>query len=334
MSARKKLIPYMEEYDSLFSDNGKIRWLPYIMYFHPANHQSDTVNTDQYGFRYSDWNGERISALDFKQADSIRIIAGSSTVFGIGASSDKHTLASCLTKNDSRSEPWINFGGRSFNSTQELILMMLNKHLFDSVTVKEIVLFSGFNNLGLSRISANGHYNHGAFFNCHDFSTKLSNEQPKSFVKKIFSNVQNEGTSFSFREMDEQLEYATNLTMQHLSCWKLLSKELGCKLTFILQPLASWVKDEVSREERVLFEELDELGSFTEVYGDILSQETYTEYAHLLEDGCQKIEIDFIDISAKLKASACPEDWHFVDRIHFTDSGHNFVSATILESLK
>ena len=73
-------------------------------------------------------------------------------MFGIGASADRHTLASRLTENDSRETAWVNFGGRSFNSTQEMILFCLHRHLLPPI--KEIVLFSGFNDLGLSRLPA------------------------------------------------------------------------------------------------------------------------------------------------------------------------------------
>ena len=53
-----------------------------------------------------------------------------------------------MAERDPRDEFWINFGGRSFNSTQELILFTLHRHLLPPI--KEIVLFSGFNDLGLA----------------------------------------------------------------------------------------------------------------------------------------------------------------------------------------
>lgn len=148
MTARMTLTPQMAEYEQKFTDAGEVRWLPYLMYFHPTDHCSPVVNTDSSGFRYSESLGTNYSVIDGgKNNGPVRLLAGSSTVFGIGASADSWTLASRLTHNDSRGQRWINFGGRSFNSTQELVLFTLNRHHLPRVD--EIVLFSGFNNLGL-----------------------------------------------------------------------------------------------------------------------------------------------------------------------------------------
>lgn len=146
MTARIKLTPQMAEYEQKFTDGGEVRWLPYLMYFHPTDHRSEVVNTDTSGFRYSELLGIQYSVANSRHAKSVRVLAGSSTVFGIGASSDAWTLPSRLAENDPDSKPWINFGGRSFNSTQELTLFTLYRHLLPKVD--EIVLFSGFNNLG------------------------------------------------------------------------------------------------------------------------------------------------------------------------------------------
>ena len=176
MSTIEKLTPQMKAYSSHFADSGIINWLPYTMYFHPFSYTSPTVNTDLMGFRYSDARGCRYSFADLEGISGVRLLAGSSTVFGIGASADRHTLASRLTENDTRPEFWINFGGRSFNSTQELILYVLHRQMLPRVA--EIVLFSGFNDLGLAHLPARYRRAHGAFFNCGDFYDALT--KPRS----------------------------------------------------------------------------------------------------------------------------------------------------------
>ena len=122
------------------------------MYFHPYNYASKTVNTDAIGFRFSEARGATRSVGTIDREQPVRLIVGSSTVFGIDASADRHTRASRLTENDSRPAVWLNFGGRSFNSAQALILFTLHRHHLPKV--EEIVLFSGFNNLGLARLPA------------------------------------------------------------------------------------------------------------------------------------------------------------------------------------
>ncbi|WP_342964927.1 hypothetical protein [Paraburkholderia sp. JHI2823] len=83
-----ELTPQMANCERKFTDAGEVRWLPYMMYFHPANYRSTVVNTDCSGFRYSDRGGIRYSVSDRAGMHSGRLLAGSSTVFGIGASAE------------------------------------------------------------------------------------------------------------------------------------------------------------------------------------------------------------------------------------------------------
>lgn len=174
-SAIERLTPHMAAYAKEFADTGRINWMPYLMYFHPADFRSEVVSTDGHGFRFSEAKGQRYSATGGTTTRSIRLLVGSSTVFGIGASADRHTLASRMSEHDSREELWVNFGGRSFNSTEELILFLLHRHLLREL--REIVFFSGFNDLGLARLPKPMRGQHGGFFNCWDFYAALSPER-------------------------------------------------------------------------------------------------------------------------------------------------------------
>jgi len=332
MTARMTLTPQMAEYEQKFTDAGEVRWLPYLMYFHPTDHCSSVVNTDSVGFRYSESLATRYSVADGAHSSgAVRLLAGSSTVFGIGASADSQTLASRLTQNDSRGQRWINFGGRSFNSTQELMLFILNRHRLPRVD--EIVLFSGFNNLGLARQPENYRGEHGAFFNCHQFFDALAPAQPTSTswrLSNLFGKAQ-EPEPAAPQSMQQQIDYAANLTLQHLDIWRALAADMGAKLTFILQPLAGWVRETGSPEEQQLFAELDQAGNFTDVYGDILQTSVRETYAQRLRVGAQKMGVGFVDITPLLAEALSPEDWQFVDRIHFTDFGNDLVSKLILD---
>jgi len=329
MSFIEKYTPYMSEYSGEFADSGNINWLPYLMYFHPSNHRSKVVNTDEAGFRYSEANGQRYSVADLGSTDGVRIIAGSSTVFGMGASEDKHTLASRMTENDSREESWVNFGGRSFNSTQEMILFSLNSYRLPKV--KEIVLFSGFNDLGLARLPKNMRKDHGAFFMCGIFYNAMENKNNSLFKNWFKGSTDQEDEPIP--SLEEQIDYAASLTLRHLNVWQALAKSLGVKLTFVLQPLSNWVRDTGSKEEQELFSELEEKGNFTEMYGDILTQECLQNYAGKLEQGAKKMKIKFINMSPIISEKTSKDDWLFVDRIHFTDYGHDVVSKLLLNEL-
>lgn len=332
MSSRSRLTPQMMAYQEKFADSGDVRWLPYLMYFHPPGHRSDVVNTDHSGFRYSEKNGQRLSLRSCESSEAVRLLAGSSTVFGIGASADRWTLASRLNDNDTRPEPWLNFGGRSFNSTQELLLLVLNKHLLPPV--EEIVLFSGFNNLGLARLPASQRLEHGAFFNCGDFFNALKPAKAtglKGIGTKLFGSPQ--AVEAPLPTISQQIEYATELTVRHLHIWHLIAQELGAKLTYVLQPLSGWVRPEGCREEEELFSELDRLGRFTEVYGDILRRDVCLQYGQALRTGIEALGVRFINLSPVLSEALKPDQWLFVDPIHFTDDGHDFVSRLLLELL-
>jgi hypothetical protein len=330
MSSRSELTPHMLDYEEKFSDSGEIRWLPHLIYFHPANHRSPVVNTDSRGFRYSERNGTRYSVADREGIESVRLLAGSSTVFGIGASSDRWTLSSRLSENDVRGEPWVNFGGRSFNSTQELLLITLYRHLLPKV--EEIVLFSGFNDLGLARLPVSRHLDEGAFFLCNQFFDAFKgngSSGAKSVVKRMLRGRQE--APGEVPTLDEQMRFAAGLTVRHLDVWRALANDFGARLTYILQPLSGWVRPRGTEEEEALFAELDQLGRFSDTYGDILQPEVCLEYASLLQSSAAKIGVNFVNMATVLADVVKPDQWIFVDRIHFTDQGSDFVAKQILE---
>ncbi|MEK8104163.1 hypothetical protein NKG94_01690 [Micromonospora sp. M12] len=44
-------------------------------------------------------------------------------------------------------------------------------------------------------------------------------------------------------DLDTQLADAVDRTVRHLDTWRLLADGLGAKLTYVLQPLAPWVRE-------------------------------------------------------------------------------------------
>ena len=330
MSARLELTPQMADYERKFTDAGEVRWLPYMMYFHPVNYRSPVVNTDCSGFRYSDCGRIRYSVSDHAGMHSPRLLAGSSTVFGIGASADRWTLSSRLSENDQRGAPWLNFGGRSFNSAQEVILLTLYRHLLPKI--EEIVLFSGFNNLGLARQPARNRLEHGAFFNCGQFFDAFSSE-PVAGKRKGWPLFDRARDTEPPPPMADQIDFATDLTLRHLDVWRAIAADFGAKLTFILQPLAGWVRAKGCPQEEALFAELDRVGHFSDAYGDILHRDVCAAYAAKLEEGAKKLDVNFVNITPIISKTLQPDQWLFADRIHFTDWGHEFVSKLVLDAI-
>jgi hypothetical protein len=336
---RSRLTPHMLQYDEQFSDSGEISWLPYIMYFHPRDYRSGVVNTDSLGFRYATSGDGRIAVENGREHETVNVLAGSSTVFGIGATSDAATMASRMNHHERESSPpWLNFAGRSHNSAQELILYALTKHRLPRT--EQIVLFSGFNDLGLARLPVTRRLESGAFFMCNTFFERLGSSSNGAGGGGLLARLRRPRGNDALTaagddvlELDEQIEYAADLVLRHLDVWRALATDAGARLTFVLQPLASWVRETGTDEETALFAYLDELGRFSDMYGEIARPEVGREYAARLRDGCERMGVRFVDISPILAGAIGPGDWMFVDRIHYTDFGYDLVARLVLDAL-
>jgi hypothetical protein len=336
MSAVSDLTPQMQGYVGDFMDPSNLGWLPYIMYFHPANFNTDIVSTDGSGFRYTVARGKRYSPTTLNQAEPVRLLVGSSTVFGTGATADRHTLASRLTENDPRDELWVNVGGRAFNSIQEFVHFSLYRHQLPPI--KEVVIFSGLNDLVLSRLPAQLRGEHGGFFFSREFFDRLTGKKEKAsglsgWFKKDAKDAKQAAQEDGVLPFDEQLQYTADLILRHLDSWRIVCAAIGAKLTYVLQPLADWVRPIGSREERAIFAELDHQGSFRETYRDVCAVETHRAFVECLQPGIAAMGVNFIDFTPVLAKAALPDQWLFVDRIHFTDEGSEVVAKLLLREL-
>jgi hypothetical protein len=332
---RATLTPQMLRYDEKFSDAGEIRWLPYLMYFHPANHRSEVVNTDAIGFRFATTRDGRPVAVDnAHEHEVVSLLAGSSTVFGIGATSDGATMPSRLNRHAPEgSPPWLNFGGRSHNSAQELLLYALHRHRLPRT--ERIVLFSGFSDLGLARLPASRRLESGAFFLCNEFFERLGgNGGGRGLLRRLRGANGQVATEDTILGLDAQIAYAADLVLRHLDLWRALARDIGAMLTFVLQPLAGWVREVGTWEEEALFAQLDEIARFSEMYGDISRAAVGLEYASQLRAGCERMGVQFVDVTPRIAAAVEPDEWIFVDRIHFTDHGYDLVARLLLEKLR
>jgi len=330
MSAVSDLTPQMQGYVGDFMDPNNLGWLTYVMYFHPANFNTDIVSTDGSGFRYTVARGKRYSPATLNRG-AVRLLVGSSTVFGTGATADRHTLASRLTENDSRDELWVNVGGRAFNSIQEFVHFSLYRHHLPPI--KEVVIFSGLNDLVLSRLPSQLRGEHGGFFFSREFFDRLTTKKASGFSswfkKDSKEVVQDEGVL----PFDEQLQYTADLILRHLDSWRIVCAAIGARLTYVLQPLADWVRPRGSNEEQVIFAELDHQGSFRETYRDVCAVETHKAFVERLQPGVAAMGVNFIDFTPVLAKAALPDQWLFVDRIHFTDEGSDVVAKLLLREL-
>ena len=116
-----RLTPQIKDYDE-FMYMG-VRWIPYTMFFQHPNFSSKTICTDRFGFRMTEYNG-KFHGLEHNTDEPVSLVVDGSTVLGTGATSDKHTLASNLSR--IQGKPRINFSCRGYNATQELLLFLMH----------------------------------------------------------------------------------------------------------------------------------------------------------------------------------------------------------------
>lgn len=338
---RDELTPQLQEY-ARFDDRGEARYLPYLMYFHRADYRSEVINTDRAGFRLSHGpDGQTASAAgNIPGNGPVRIITGSSTVMGIGATSDATTLASRLWSEHAPSAPWLNFGGRCYNSTQEMLLFTLHRHLLPEID--EVVVFSGLNDLTVGRLPEWQQGDHGAFWFCGEYYDKMEElraENRKATKRSGFLSGGSRRPTISThddvrRDIPQVIESAATLTLRHLETWRLLAPH--ARITYVLQPMALWMRERHAPQEQLLFDEIDrisKLGTWEALYGDISTPAVAGAFAERLREGCEKQGIRFFDLNPVVAAAVTEDDWVYVDRAHYTDFGYDLVAKTLAETL-
>ena len=319
------MLPQMREYD-----RARINWTPYVMFTNLANNRSPVYNTDGYGFR-STWYADRsISYHEFQEHDGSKgIVCGGSVAFGIGASSDAMTIPSLLNVNTDTL--WFNFGGRAFNSTQELLMF-----LFFRPDIDKVILFSGVNTLLTHFLSNKFSYPFGSFFHENNFHALQSPSNVRQLIRQIIpgriirrflrSLPPSDCTTLS-EPFESKMKSSLQIVERDLEVWKILKESMKFSLTYVLQPFAPCTGKQFSPEETELFEILDHrLGpDWQNVYGEVAS--SYGEYANRLQDMCAQKDIPFANGNDILPN----EGWMFCDRVHLTDQG-NMVFAEAMRS--
>ena len=341
---RYTLTPHMKDYDD-FVDRGETQWLPYLMYFHRRSYRSDAVNTDRLGFRLStDGEGRTVQVADGPSVPAADLVVGSSTAFGVGTSTDAATLASRLAVHHP-DRPWLNFGGRGYGTTQEFLLFLLHRGLLPEV--RNIVILTGLNDLALGGLPRSVQGEYGGFFFSGEFYSKMGElrEEHKrakakassSLLRRTFGSGAAAAPTTppppvddSVPAPEERVEIASERVSENLGNWRIFADALGAKVSFVMQPLATWIRDTPSPEEKRLFDELDSKdSSFWRLFGAIADQRVGKLYADALGGACAANDVSFLDMNAALTREVEPDRWLFVDRAHFNDGGYDLVSRLI-----
>lgn len=338
-----RLTPQIRDYDE-FMYLG-VRWLPYTMFFHQTDFTSKAINTDSLGFRYTQYQNGYISTDSFPPDLPINIIVGGSTTLGTGATADEHTIASGLSK--LTQEPWINFGGRGYNSTQEVILFLMHQHRFSHI--KNVVVFSGMNTLTLEGIPDELATEHGRYYysyEYHHYMEKYNDDlkaRKNSYASELDIRTGNPikrlckrllGTSVHFNPADvvitdnatetsQRISRTADVISQNLNQWKSLLAPYNAKLSFFLQPMSYWSKDQFTHDEEEIFNAIDQCpNNFWRLFSRILDKKNHPMLVNGLYKRLSKIGVDFYDMNALMKDSPLINESLYVDRVHFNDTGY------------
>ena len=113
---------------------------------------------------------------------------------------------------------------------------------------------------------------------------------------------------------------------KNLKIWNILSKNLGFKTLFVLQPFFQWIDKNPSIEEQKIFEELKNNNS-QKVISSLMSikKENYNEAIIFLEKYV-KNNISFLDMNKIISQNEPINKWLFVDSIHLNDYGYEFIA--------
>ena len=343
-----RLTPQIREYDE-FMYLG-VRWLPYTMFFHHKSYRSPVINTDQLGFRVSDFRGRWASVGEMAFDEPVNLLVGGSTALGTGASTDAWTLPSRLSAHTRA--PWLNFSGRGYNAVQELLLFLMHQHRFGRIG--HVVVFSGINTLTLEGLPDNLATDHGRYYYSFEYEHYMNkyNEDLKGRKRTYASELDNRAKGFFGRYLDKLLDEVQNPadviitddgveTPQRvrraawavgnaLGQWQQLLAGTGAKLTFVLQPMSSWTRDFLTAEEEEIFHAIDSCpNNFWRLFSRILGKEVHAPFARAIRSRCNDLEIEFADMNDLLKDSPLLGQYLFVDRVHFNDRGYDEAARLI-----
>ncbi len=330
LTRRNQIVPQMADYDNIGD-----QWVPYLMRFDRPGRLFPSVSTDNWGFRNSiDRQGKILKhpiSTSMPSGDqSIGVVLGSSAVFGVGASHDRFTIPSKL--NSTSDTQWLNYGGRAFNSTQELLLLQL----FLPQHLQKIVVFSGVNNLTLACLSRRPSPVYNSFFAQSSFErAMINNTDAYVGVRKAFSRLVDEVHHRIFPSASEAVLGEIGAGYQDvLTCFrrdmrilKALADGLSASLCFALQPLATWLDKPFSEEESNIFRILDELSGDWRVLASFIGAQK-DRYFKDVEHICYDLDIPFCNMNQATEFNTY--EWLFVDRVHLTDRGNEIVANILI----
>ena len=350
-SIRYKLAPQTKFYDSMAAD-----WKPFVMFHHFPNIRSKHCNTDVLGLRFNNFEenmDKHLSIFDEKITENkkIAVLVGNSGPFGEGATSDKKTVSSYLSKLSDYH--FYNLCGRGFSGYQEisnfLLLVKRIKNLDRIVIVSGVIdsflpyyvkdyddnLVPTFGyNLFLKAMhnSARGWKNKifkMIFGKVFSEGVNWNKINSLNWKQELFSNKNNLKNNKKNSNPDQNLE---NITDRNLMIWSTIAKGMDIKIDFMLQPVGSWCAKKLSSEEEKIFSEENQSKDLQRIY-QYVDQAKYLFFKNILKKYTEKYDINFLDCNEIFNNKRFDKEWIFLSRFHVTDLGSKYIAEALIENL-
>ncbi|WP_411384367.1 hypothetical protein ACK3BK_11930 [Pseudomonas sp. L7] len=333
-------IPLREDYQRFLLLGG--RRAPHTLYVHERGYRSDTINTDALGLRYSHCAGKRFSLAERGGAARINLLVGGSTALGIGASSDEHTVASYLSM--LTGEIWLNLAGCGLNATQELLMFLSHQHRLGQIG--HVVVLSGLNTLaqeGLGEILAADQEPEGArpyqrFLNSFNEGVQIPAKPGRaSFWQRLGQSLAPRRSppsscAWPLSAPEKRLLRAADCIGRTLCQWERLLADSHTTLTFILQPLLPWCREQLPASEHAMLSALDrQPGNFDRLLEGVYDSQLHSTFFRRIKSQAQTVPC--YDMNGMLSSSPVFNEHLFIDRLHFNDLGNNALAKVITAKL-
>jgi len=324
------------------------------MFFHHKKYRSSVINTDELGFRLSTYgDAHDISVANLPDGGAVNLLVGGSTALGTGATSDACTVASRLAA--WTGEPWLNFSGRGYNAVQEVLMFMMHQHRFQRIN--QVVVLSGINTLALEGQPDELATDHGRYYYSFEYPHYMNrynddlkrrkrtyasalDGREKNFLSRYISKVMKEDNPADVVITDEGTDTDTRVTRgawvvsNAMKQWQQLLAGTGARLSFVLQPMSFWTRDNLTPEEADIFHAIDSCpNNFWRLFANILGKEIHAPFATSIGNACEERQIRFADMNVMLRESPHINDYLFVDRVHFNDRGYDEVARLIARNV-
>ena len=290
-------------------------WTPYLMRQGKGNFGSNTLNSDEHGFRRGLDNDGILSYQKWSTgAWQHGVIMGNSVAYGVGTSEDASIIGNRLNAQETGLQRrWYTLALRASNMTQERLAL----EMYAPLDKQWVVWISGINEL-IALIVGEG-----------------VPGRPSPFVgERAWRQAINPTAKINQRSdsWTQRYESALNSVERDLFLVSHQCRAVGAKFVFVLQPAMSWIEKKLTPEEKNLVAVFDKAASpLQRAHNPEQLGEFKTRYRHDLRGICERNAIEFID--ANEDDDFTRHEWLFIDRTHLTDLGHQCLEAMVLEWL-